>query len=174
MCSYAFGSHAMRQASLAGGASSSHVTRHSSIISCIVAARELSASAATAAGGFVGKPNVSECARAYVWLRVSRVHVRRTKTSGGDGRGARDESHVCGESTTIYSRDPRSVCHPCPRLVSGPGPPATVPFPPRCSSSFSSSSCSSLILLLFLLYYDGLLHFHSDASLKIKSLIHDA
>jgi len=144
------------------------VTRHTSLVDhfmFIVAARELSA------GGFVGKPNVSECARAYVWLRVSRVHVRRTKTSGG-GRGERDESHVCGGSTTIYSRDPRSVCHPCPHPR--PRPPATVPFPPRCSSSSFSSSCSSLILLLFLLYYDGLLHFHSDAGLKIKSLIHDA
>lgn len=99
------------------------VTRHTSLVDhfmFIVAARELSA------GGFVGKPNVSECARAYVWLRVSRVHVRRTKTSGG-GRGERDESHVCGGSTTIYSRDPRSVCHPCPRPR--PRPPATVPFP---------------------------------------------
>lgn len=137
------------------------VTCHTSLVDhfmFIVAAHELSV------GGFVGKPNVSECARAYVWLRVSRVHVRQTKTSDG-GRGERDENHVCGGSTTIYSRDPRSVCHPYPR------PPATVLFPPRCSSS--SSSCSSLILLLFLLYY-GLLHFHSDTGLKIKSLIHDA
>lgn len=113
--------------------------RHTSLVDhfmFIVAARELSA------GGFVGKPNVSECARAYVWLRVSCVHVRRTKTSG-DGRGERDESHVCGGSTTIYSRDPRSVCHPCPRP----------PPPSPCDRSVPPSLLILLLLLLLLFSY---------------------
>lgn len=98
------------------------VARHSSIISCIVvAARELSA------GGFVGKPNVSECARAYVWPRVSRVHVRRTKTRAA-AEGARGMTVTCAEDLLRFTRGiPRSVCHPCPRPC--PRRPATVPSP---------------------------------------------
>lgn len=145
-------------------------TSHTSLVDhfmFIVAARELSA------GGFVGKPNVSECARAYVWLRVSRVHVRRERRRAA-AEGARGMRVTCAEDLLRFTRGiPEERLPPLPSSPA-PVPPATVPFPPRCSSSSFSSSCSSLILLLFLLYYDGLLHFHSDAGLKIKSLIHDA
>jgi len=145
---YAFGSHASLGG---GGASSSHVTLvdHFMYRPWTLHRRR-----------FVGKPNVSECARAYIWLlRVSRVHVRRTKTSAGRRERRRGwESRVQRIYYDLLA-DPRSVCHPCPLLR-----------PLRSPLALSSS----LILLLFLLYYDGLLHFHSDAGLKIKSLIHDA
>lgn len=93
---------------------------------------------------FVGKPNVSECARAYIWLlHVSRVHVRRTKTSAGRrGRQGGWESRVQRIYYDLLA-DPRSVCHPCP-----PPPlllPATASFPPR--SLLLSYSPSILVVL---------------------------
>lgn len=90
------------------------VARHSSIISCI-AARELSLFAGS---GFVGKPNVSECARAYVWPRVSRVHVRQTKRrerkAVAEGARGMRESRVRRIYYDLLAGSQRSVCHPCP------------------------------------------------------------
>jgi hypothetical protein len=81
---------------------------------------------------------VSECARAYIWLlRVSRVHVRRTKTSAGRrGRQGGWESRVQRIYYDLLA-DPRSVCHPYP--------PATASFPLR--SLLLSYSPSILVVL---------------------------
>lgn len=132
---------------------------------------------------FVGKRNRT-CPSAHVRMSgcVSRVSTfdgtkdeaaaEGTRPPGGGSRGKRGGkggSHVCGRSTTIYSRIPAEAS----ATLVPPAPSATLP-PPCDRSVRSPRSSSSLILFLFLLYYDGLLHFHSDAGLKIKSLIHDA
>lgn len=127
--------------------------------------------------GFVYQRNRT-CPSAHVRTSgcVSRVSTfdGRGETCGGRrrrrprGERGRRESRVRKIYYDLLADPGRSVCHPCPPPCR---PPATAPFPPR---SPSSLRFSSLILLLFLLYYDGLLHFHSDAGLKIKSLIHDA
>jgi len=158
-----------RAAAAAAAVSSSYVTRRSFHVSPPVNSPPFS---------FVGKRNRT-CPSAHVRTSgcVSRVSTfdgtkdeRRRKGRAmrqGGGGGTRV---TCAEDLLRFTRGSRQKRLPPLPPLSPPArrPPATAPFSP------SLPPPSSLILLLFLLYYDGLLHFHSDAGLKIKSLIHDA